>query len=207
MPAGEVRRADVEDLALTHERLHRLPDLVPGRGPVDVVHLEEIDRVRLHPAERLLARADDVQRREARLVRPVAHRPVHLRGEDDLLAPAAALREPPAEDLLGPAFALLPPVDVGGVEEVDPRLERAVHDRERVGFARLRSEVHRAETKSTDLETRSPEMHVVHGRRYYAASRGGVSASALVSSRDAGRCLAGVAPAFANLSLACRAPL
>src|SRR4029079_5750735 len=57
VPAREGRRADVEHLPLADERLHRLPDLVPGRRAIDVVHLVEVDRVRLHALEGLLARA------------------------------------------------------------------------------------------------------------------------------------------------------
>ena len=55
------------------------------------------------------------------VVGPVAHVAVDLGRQHDLLAPPAALREPAADDLLGDAFALLPAVDVGGVEEVDAR--------------------------------------------------------------------------------------
>ena len=44
-------RADVEHLALRDQRLHRLPDLVPRRRPVDVVHLVEVDVVGLQPAQ------------------------------------------------------------------------------------------------------------------------------------------------------------
>src|SRR5262249_30272402 len=108
VPAGEIRGADVDDLALADQDLHRLPDLVPGRPAIDVMHLVEVDRVGLEPLERALARADDVERGEPRLVRPVSHRSEDLGREDDLLAAAAALREPAADDLLGPAFALLP---------------------------------------------------------------------------------------------------
>src|SRR6185295_9736973 len=157
------RRADVDDLALAHERLHRLPDFVPWSRAIDVVHLIEVDHLGLHALQRCFARTHDVHRRETRLVRPVAHRAVDLRRQDDLLAPPSALREPAADDLLRPAFALLPAVHVRGVEEVDPFLERAVHDLERHRLGGLRTEVHRAETDATDLETRTAEVHVFHG--------------------------------------------
>src|SRR6185312_4070360 len=52
--------------------------------------------------------------------------------------------------------------DVGGVEEVDPQLERAVHDRERVPFAGLGPEVHRPEAEPTDLQRRPTEPDVIH---------------------------------------------
>jgi hypothetical protein len=44
IPAGEVAAAHVADLALADELLHRLPDLIPRRGPVDVVHLVQVAR-------------------------------------------------------------------------------------------------------------------------------------------------------------------
>src|SRR3546814_3205568 len=65
----------------------------------------------------------DVQRGQLGVVGPVAHRAVELGREDGLLPAAAALGEPPADDVLGDALAELPPVDVGGVEEVDPQLK------------------------------------------------------------------------------------
>ena len=108
-PAGEVRRAHVDHLALLHQDLHRLPDLVEGRAPVDVVHLVEVDVVGLQAPQRPLAGAADVARREERVVGPVAHRAVQLGRDDDLVAPAAALGEPPSDDLLGDALAFFQP--------------------------------------------------------------------------------------------------
>ena len=165
--ASEVRGADVEHLPVADENLHRLPDLFPRRLSVDVVHLVEIDVIGLQPLERAFAGLPDVKRGELRVVRSVAHWVVDLRREDDLLAPPAALREPASDDLLGPPFAALPAVDVGGVEEVDPEVERLVHDDERVGLARLRTEVHRAEAKPADAETRATEADVAHGAKAY----------------------------------------
>ena len=110
---------------------------------------------------RLASHASRMWRAESlRVVRPLAGDvAVHLRREHDLLAPAAALREPAADDLLGLAAA----VAVGGVEEVDPALEGAVHDREAVGLARLRPEVHRAEAQRAHEQASTSEMAVVHG--------------------------------------------
>jgi hypothetical protein len=47
--------ADVEHLAFADELFHRLPDLLPRRRPVDVVHLVEVDVVGLQPAQAVLA--------------------------------------------------------------------------------------------------------------------------------------------------------
>ena len=67
---------------------------------------------------------DDPAARVAELVRVVAHRAVHLGREHDVVAPAF---ERLADDLLGLAAR----VDVGGVDEVDAGVERAVDDADR----------------------------------------------------------------------------
>ena len=67
-----------------------------------------------------------IQRRELpRWFGSVAHRAVHLRREHDVVA--AALQRL-ADDLL----RLAARVDVGGVDEVDPGVERAVDDPDRL---------------------------------------------------------------------------
>ena len=163
VPAREVAAADVDDLALLHERLHRLPDLVPRRGAVDVMHLVQVDVIGLQPAEALVARGADVSRRQPAVVRPLGHRAEDLGREHDLLAASAALREPAADDLLGRAGTLRSAVAVRGVEEVDPELERAIHDLVRVGLARERAEVHRAEADRADAQRGTSETSILHG--------------------------------------------
>jgi hypothetical protein len=133
MPAGEIRRAHVEHLALADEQTHRLPDLLPGGVPVDVVHLVEVDTVGLQPAQGILARLPDGQGRQLPVVGPFAHGPVDLGGQHGPVAAPASAGEPVTEDLLGPAGVGLTAladlarrsagraVPVGGVEEVDPR--------------------------------------------------------------------------------------
>src|SRR5439155_20843713 len=73
-------------------------------------------------------------------------------------------REPAADDLLGHALARLPAVNVGGVEEVEAAIERAIHDREAFRLGGLGPEVHRAETEPAHLEARATELHVFHRR-------------------------------------------
>src|ERR1700728_4607508 len=75
-------------------------------------------------------------------------------GQLPATSPYTSLGEPAAQDLLGLASS----VAVGRVEEVDPFLERPVHDGEAVGFICLRTEVHRAETQRADEEPGSSEM-------------------------------------------------
>src|SRR4030095_2020423 len=59
-------------------------------------------------------------------------------------------------------FRLTGVVVVGGVEEVHPELERAVHDREAVGFVREPREVGSAEHDGAYLEAGAAETAVFH---------------------------------------------
>src|SRR3954447_7375773 len=162
LPAGVVGGADVEHLALRDQRLARLPDLLPRRLQVDVVELVEVDPVGLQPAQRGLAGADDVACRQEGVVRPVGHPAVHLGRQDRPVPPLAALGEPRADHLLGAALALGEPVDVGRVEEVDPLLEGAVHDRVRVLLGGLPAEVHGPEAQAGDRQAAAAQVRVLH---------------------------------------------
>ncbi len=135
------------------------------------MHLVEVDVIGLQTPQARVARGADVARREPAVVRPVGHRAEHLRGEHDLLAPLATLREPRADDLLGAARALRSAVAVRGVEEVDAELERAIHDRVRVGLGRQRPEVHRAEADRADTECGAAETSVFHVMASIAGER------------------------------------
>src|SRR4051794_23766958 len=66
-----------------------------------------------------------------------------------------------AHDLLGLPVG----VDVGGVHEVDPRVEGAVDDPDRVVVVRVApgAEHHRAEAEGRDLDAGRAEGAVVHG--------------------------------------------
>ena len=164
VPAREVAAADVQHLALLHEHLERLPDLLPRRLPVDVVHLVHVDVIGLQPLQGCIARVPDRERRQPRLVRPLPHLAVDLGGEHDLLPPTATLREPVADDRLRRSDALAAPVHVRGVEEVDAVLERPIHDRERVLLRGLRSEVHRPEAQPAHDHAESSQMRGLHQR-------------------------------------------
>jgi hypothetical protein len=168
VPAGDIAAADVRHFALANQLLHRLPDLVPRRAPIDVVHLVEIDVVGLQPPKAGLARSADVIGGETAIVRPGAHRLVQLRSENDAIATATILSEPAADDLLRDAETLLhvrtlwSAIDVGRVEEVDAGFERRVHDLEAGGFAGQLPEVHGAERQPADLQARAAQRCVLH---------------------------------------------
>ena len=150
MPAGEIAAADVQHLPFAAELFHRLPDFFPAAFTIDVMHLVEVEMVCLQTPETLFARAFDMQGRQARLVGPVAHAAIDLRGQHNFLSSPAALGKPTADNLLRHPFADFPAIDVGAVEKVDAPFERLVHDRKAVGFRGLRPEVHSAETEAAD---------------------------------------------------------
>src|SRR5262249_28176333 len=138
---------------------------------VDVVHLVEVDVVGLQVPQARLARLADVERGEAPLVGPLPGGAEDLRREHQAVATPAALGEPAADDPLRDAGAptgagvAAPAVDVRGGQEVDPVLEGAIHDRERVplrGPAALPPEVHRAEAERADAKAEAAEAAIVH---------------------------------------------
>jgi hypothetical protein len=78
--------------------------------------------------------------------------------QDDVVAVPAAL-QPSADGLLRDAVPLLhvrglrPSVDVGGVEEVDARIDRGVHHSEAGRFVHGVAEVHGPQTDPADQQT------------------------------------------------------
>src|SRR4051794_40306302 len=72
----------------------------------------------------------------------------------------AATGERFADDLLGLAL----PVEVGGVDEVDPGVERGVDDPDRlvVIWVAPRAEHHRAETEFADRHAGVPQLAMLH---------------------------------------------
>ncbi len=163
MPAREVRGSDVEDLALRTQDLHRLPDLVERRVPVDVVHLIQVDVVGLQPLKRRIARPPDVQRGKSGVVGPVTLRAVHLRREDRTLPTTAALGEPAPQHVLDPFAPDLESVHVGRVDQVDAVLVRAVHDREGLRLRGDGTEAVGLDPQSAHEEARTAKVRVFHG--------------------------------------------
>ena len=159
LAARERGGADVADLALVHEVAERRQRLLDVGARIGAVDLVEVDPVGAQPPQRVLDRAHDPAARAALLVGVLAHRAVELGGEDDVVAPAAGERL--ADDLLGLAL----PVDVGGVDEVDPGVERRVDDPDRlvvIGVA-PRAEHHRAEAELADGDAGASQLAMLHG--------------------------------------------
>ena len=154
----EGRAADVADLAGADEVGEGAERLVDVRVRLGPVHLVEVDPVGAEAAEARVDLLHDPAARVALLVRAVAHAAVELRGQDD--AVAAAARERLADYLL----RLAARVDVRGVDEVDPRVERPVDDADRLVVVRVApgAEHHRAEAERADADAGAAERAVLH---------------------------------------------
>ena len=59
------------------------------------------------------------------------------------------------------SWGLRAAVDVGGVEEVDARIDRGVHDREAARFVHGVAEVHGPQTDPADHQTGAPKCPYV----------------------------------------------
>jgi hypothetical protein len=91
------------------------------------------------------------------LVGIIAHRQMHLGGQDDAVAA-------PFERLAHDLFGLAVGIRVGGVDEVDPRVQRFVDDADRVVVVGVADgpEHHRAERVGADLDAGPAEGAVLH---------------------------------------------
>ena len=168
LPRPHRRRAEVPHLARLHDVVQRLEHLLHRRAPVEPVDLVQVDEVGAQPAQAVVDLGQDRLAGQPDAVRPLAHRTVHLRRDDDLVAVHAEILQRPAEELLaGP-----PGVDVGGVEEVDAGVERLLEERarrllvERPGVAATRplAVAHAPQADAGDVETGPSELHNVHLR-------------------------------------------
>ena len=126
MPAGEIRAADVTDLAGAHELIERRQRLLDRRVVVLAVQLQEVDRLDAEPLERALDRLQKMLARRAVVVRAVAHRECRLGGNEQAVALAL---DRLAQDLFGEPGG----IDVGGVEQAHAVIETDVDQSRRAG--------------------------------------------------------------------------
>src|SRR5262245_14904997 len=87
MPGGEVRAADVADLAVPYEPVERHQRFLDWRLPIPLVHLEEVYVVDAQPAQTLLACRDQMVAGETRAVRSPAGLEARLCRHEDSVAP------------------------------------------------------------------------------------------------------------------------
>ena len=178
--------------------VERVQRLLQRRHAVPLVDLVEVDVVDAEPAQARLARRDQVEAGETRVVRPVAHRHAGLGRQHHALPPALQRL---AEDLLGQAAR----VDVGGVDQVDPGVDAPIDlppglldaggaDR---GEPVAAAERHRAQPEHRHPEAGRSQLPILHRRivtgrarlrrrerRSTAASRGAECRRAPVAARQ-----------------------
>ena len=111
---------EVADLALVDEIAQGSECLVDVRARIRAMYLKEVDPVGVQPPQRVLDATDDPTAGRPAPARIVAHRQADFGREHDVVALARGQRL--ADDLL----RLSGRVDVGGVDEVDPGVERGV---------------------------------------------------------------------------------
>ncbi len=146
----------MEDLPLLHQLAQLAHGFLDRDIGVHAVLVVEVDPVGAEALERALDRAAHVLRATVAHAGPlavfVAFRPHAELGRDHVLVAAAGDR--PADQLL----VAERPVHLGGVEEVDPQLERALDRRLRFGLVGLAVEgrhPHAAEAECRYLESLS----------------------------------------------------
>ena len=153
--AGKVDAPIARTSQQVRQRRQRLLDVGIRRGPM---HLVEVDIVGPEPAQRIVERPGEPTPRAASPVGIVPHGVERLGGEDDVVAPAL---ECLPDDLFGLAAA----VHIGGVDEVDPGIERPVDHPDAlvvIGVGEA-PEHHGAETVGADRDAGAAERAVVHG--------------------------------------------
>ena len=118
------------------------------------MELVEVDAVRAQPLQARLHALDDVVARSPGLL-GLHPQGAELGGDHDALTPSL---ECPAHELLGLGLA----VDVGGVEEVDPRVQRSLEHRFAGLVVDLHAEVVAAQPEDADFELRIPDAPLLH---------------------------------------------
>ena len=163
-PAGEPPRFDVARADVQHlprpphivERLERFLERRVGIGLVDQIHVESI---RLKPFEARVDLPHDLAPRQTAVVRPRPDRVEDFRAEKELLPDRRAFRLQPSANV---AFAAAAAVGIGGVEEVDPAVDRTIHqiERLRLGLAHaeeLGRRADAAEVPAAQAQARDPK--------------------------------------------------
>ena len=125
------RQAEVPDLALLDQVLHRAGDILDRHVGVDAVLIEEVDDVGPQPLQRRLGDLADVLRPtvHAALAARRVELETELGGDDDLVA---YRRERLADDLL----VLVRPIGFSGVEEGDAAIDGGADQLDRLAACR-----------------------------------------------------------------------
>jgi hypothetical protein len=129
-----------------------------------------MDLIQVHvfgaePSQARIDLAHDGPAGQAGAVRSRAHPAMHLGGDHHLVARREILQRPP-DDLFARAIG----IDIGGIEEIDPALERLLDERAALllvqgpaVIAALGDAVaHAAETNTRDIQPGPAKLHIIH---------------------------------------------
>ena len=122
LPGGKVRAADGSHLALLDQVVECAQSFFDGSSRVGLVKLVEVNPIGLESPQAGFYSLEDIAARSARHRPRCIHRQAELGGQHDLFAPLA---KRPAQDRFGPAAGA---VNVRGIEQGDPQIERLVDD-------------------------------------------------------------------------------
>ena len=196
-PAGDT---DVADVTLPHEVIKRAHRLLDRRQIVLAVDLVEVDIVGAEPLQALLYRIHDMAARRAAIVRTGAGCAGALGGQHDIGALAPGVLHRLAGDLLGEALR----VDVGGVDEVDARIQRPGNDGVGVGLPDLAdigpdagtgtAKGHGTEADFGDEQARPPKGLITHGKASFENCDERSAPRARGNANKVRRCRAGIRP-------------
>jgi hypothetical protein len=158
---GGLAEPERPDLALLAEPRHGADRLLDRDLRIHAMLVVEVDRVDTEALEAGLAGAPDVRRASVDEVPGAVRAPdlPELGREHDTLPPAG---QRVAKELL----VVPPPVHVGGIQEVEAQVERAVDHRDRHGVVALpvgARHRHAAEPESRHPQRAVAEQPVVHG--------------------------------------------
>jgi hypothetical protein len=134
---------------------------------VGAMDLVQVDPVGPQARQARLDRTEDPAPRVATAVGAVTHREVDLGGEHDVVTPAL---QRPSHNVLGLARG----VHVGGVDEVDPLVERGANDAGTVVVVGVAdgTEHHRAQAVDAHLDAGAAKGAVAHGRAPWSVQWG-----------------------------------
>ncbi|MDT4849327.1 hypothetical protein FQZ97_834450 [compost metagenome] len=127
VPAREVRRAHITQLARAHEVVERGQRFFDRRARIEAVQLEQVDVVGAQPLQRRIDRLHEVMARRAHVVRPLAA------AEGGLGRDQQPVTRPALDRLAQHRFGGAARVDVGAVEHVHAGVHADVDQRARLG--------------------------------------------------------------------------
>ena len=118
----------------------------------------EIEPIGLQARQAFIHLPQNVLSREAAVVRSRSDTIEHLRAQKQLLSGGGAFRLQPSADI---GLAAAAAVRIGGVEEIDARVVRVIHQRGRLRLVFALSEKRRRRADAPEVATAEPKARYV----------------------------------------------